>query len=215
MMSASQINILIVDDHEIFRRGLKQILEDSEDLKVVAEASDGREALGILGRQQCNVVLLDISMPNLNGIEVLKWIRENIPSLPVLILSNYPVNQYALRLIKSGASGYLTKEIAPQEVVKAIRDVIQGRKYISPSVAELLAREYSIKNGKSLHHLLSDREFEIFIRLASAETITEIAGKLSLSVKTVSTYRTRILEKMQMKSNSELMRYAINNELIK
>lgn len=203
------IRIMIADDHAIVRSGLKQILEENHEMKVVAEHAHGAPALQWIRAHDCDVVLLDISMPGMNGIDVLKLIHDEKPRLPVLILSIYPEDQYAMRLIKAGAAGYLTKESAPEVVVEAVRQVASGKKYISPTVAEILAKEIGASNGKLPHETLSDREYQIFLLFASAKTTTEIAVTLDLSAKTISTYRSRILEKMHLRNNAELMRYAV------
>jgi DNA-binding NarL/FixJ family response regulator len=208
------IRILIADDHAIVRRGLKQILEQSGDIKVVAEHGDGADALRWIRANDCDVALLDIAMPGRGGIDVLKQLHEEKPKLPVLILSIYPEDQYAVRLIRAGAAGYLTKESAPEVVTEAVRRVADGKKYISPAVAEMLANELGAPEGKLPHETLSDREFQIFLLLASARTVSEIAGALAVSAKTVSTHRSRILEKMQLRNNAELMRYAVEQRLM-
>ncbi|MGO8754286.1 MAG: response regulator [Gallionellaceae bacterium] len=207
------IRILIADDHAIVRHGLKQIIEDSGEMHVVAEADSGIEALRKMREITCDAVLLDISLPDMSGVDVLKQIHAEKPHLPILILSVYPEDQYAMRLIKAGAAGYMTKESAPSEMVKALLRVAGGKKYINPAVAELLANELGAPEEKLPHHLLSDREYQIFLMLASAKTVTEIADALALSVKTVSTYRSRVLEKMHLSNNAQLMRYAIDNHL--
>jgi two-component system, NarL family, invasion response regulator UvrY len=207
------IRVLIADDHAIVRRGLKQIVEESGEMHVVAEADCGADALRKIRTIPCDVVLLDISMPGMNGIDVLKQVHAENPRLPILIISIYPEDQYAVRLIKAGAAGYLTKESATQEVVKAIHRLASGRRYINPMVAEILANELGQANEKLPHQTLSDREYQILLLLASAQTVSEIAESLALSVKTVSTYRTRILEKMQLRNNAELMRYAVDHHL--
>lgn len=207
------IRILIADDHAIVRHGLKQIIEKSGEMCVVAEADCGSATLRKLRETECDVVLLDVSMPDMSGVDVLKQIHAERPQLPVLILSIYPEDQYAMRLIKAGAVGYMTKDSAPPEVVKALLQVAGGKKYISPVVAELLANELGSVEGKLPHQTLSDREYQIFLLLASAKTVSEIADTLSLSVKTISTYRTRILAKMHLDNNAELMRYAVDNHL--
>jgi len=207
------IRILIADDHAIIRHGLKQIIEESGEMRVVAEAGNGIDALRKIRGIECDAVVLDISMPDMSGIDVLKQIHAERPQLPILILSIYPEDQYAVRLIKAGAAGYMTKESAPSEVVKALLRVASGRKYISPVVAEILANEIGTDEGKLPHQILSDREYQIFLLLASARTVSEIADTLALSVKTISTYRSRILEKMHLNNNAELMRYAIDNHL--
>lgn len=208
------IRILIADDHAIVRQGLKLILEQGGEMKVVAEHADGADALRWIRTNICDVVLLDIAMPGRGGVDVLKQIHEEKPKLPVLILSIYPEDQYAVRLIKAGAVGYLTKESAPGVVMEAVRRAADGKKYISPAVAEMLANEFGSQEGKLPHEVLSDREYQIFLLLASAKTVSEIAHALALSVKTVSTYRTRILEKMQLRNNAELMRYAVERHLM-
>lgn len=207
------IRILIADDHAIIRHGLKQIIEESGEMRVVAEADSGIDALRKIREIECDVVLLDISMPDMSGIDVLKQVHAESPQLPILILSIYPEDQYAVRLIKAGAAGYMTKESAPSEVVKALLRVASGKKYISPVVAEILANEIGTDEEKLPHQILSDREYQIFLLLASAKTVSEIADTLALSVKTISTYRSRILEKMHLNNNAELMRYAIDNHL--
>jgi len=208
------IRILIADDHAIVRQGLKQILSDAPDLVVAGEASNGVEALRMLRENAYDMLLLDIAMPGKSGIEVLKQIKQETPKLPVLILSIYPEEQYAVRLIKAGAASYLNKESAPEQLVKAIRTVAAGKRFISPSVAELIANELERDSDQPPHQALSDREFQILRLIASGKTVSEIADTLALSVKTVSTYRTRLLDKMQLKNNAELTHYAIKNNLI-
>jgi len=208
------IRILIADDHAIVRQGLKQILEESREMTIVAEHANGADALRWIRANECDVVLLDIAMPGMNGIDALKQLHEEKPKLPILILSIYPEDQYAVRLIKAGAAGYLTKESAPEVVVEAVNHVAAGKKYISQAVAEMLANKFGAPEGKLPHETLSDREYQIFRLLASARTVSEIAAALSVSVKTVSTYRSRILEKMQLRNNAELMRYAVEKHLM-
>lgn len=201
------IRILIADDHSIFRHGLKQILEESGVASVVAEASSGNEVMQWLRANDCEVLLLDISMPGMNGFDVLKLVREEKPLLPALVLSIYAEDQYAVRMIEAGAFGYMTKESAPAEVVEAVCCVAEGRPYITPVVKKLLAAQRD--------EALSEREYQIFLLLASAQTVSEIAQALSLSVNTISTYRKRILEKMHLQNNAELMHYAISRGLVK
>ena len=208
------IKILIADDHAIVREGLKQILSESPDLVVVAEASTGQEVLDKVAKNDLDLVVLDISMPGRGGMDILKEIKSLKPKLPVLILSMYPEEQYAVRVLKSGASGYLTKESAPIELVKAIRQISQGKKYISPSLAEKLAVDLEISSDKPPHETLSDREYQVMCMIASGKTLKEIADGLSLSIKTISTYRSRILEKMNMRTNAELTHYAVKNRLV-
>ena len=208
------IRILIADDHAIVREGLKQILAETPDIIVSDEARNGQEVLDKVSKNDYDVVLLDISMPGRSGIEILKLLKSEQPKLSVLILSMYSEEQYALRAIRGGAAGYLTKESAPDELIDAIRKVSLGRKYISPSVAEKLAVNIEEDIAKAPHETLSDREYQVMCMIASGSTIKEIAEELSLSVKTISTYRSRILEKMNMKSNAALTHYAVQNRLV-
>ena len=207
------LKILIADDHPVFRRGLKQIIAETTDIVVADEAADGLEVLSKVKVGDFDVVLLDISMPGKTGIEVLAQLKYERPKLPVLMLSMHPEEQYAVRALRAGASGYLTKESAPDELVAAIRKVSTGGKYVSSSLAERLAS--LLQKAEQLpHDILSRREYQVMCLMASGKTVSEIAKELSLSVKTISTYRSRILEKMKMKNNAELTRYAINNSLI-
>ncbi|HSV19242.1 MAG TPA: response regulator transcription factor [Casimicrobiaceae bacterium] len=208
------IRILIADDHAIVRAGLKQFIADQVDMEVAAEAASGAEAIAAVRAGDFDVVLLDISMPDKNGIDTLKTLRHVKPDLPVLMLSAYAEDQYAVNLLRAGAAGYLNKEAASTQLVGAIRTVVQGRKYVSPSLAQILADGVSGDADKPLHAELSQREFQIFCKLAAGAAVSKIADELNLSVKTVSTYRTRILEKMAMKSNADLTYYAIKNGLI-
>jgi two-component system invasion response regulator UvrY len=208
------IRILIADDHTIVREGLKQIISDVTGMEVAGEATNGHEVLDKIKDGGFDVVLLDLSMPGKSGLETLKEIRIVGQSLPVLILTMHPEEQYAVRVLKAGASGYLTKESAPDELITAIRKVTKGGKYISPSLAERLAYNLEIDNNRPVHETLSDREYQVFCKIASGNRISEIADEMSLSVKTISTYRSRILEKMGMKSNAELTYYAIKNQLV-
>lgn len=208
------IQIAIVDDHTIVRTGLKQYLSEHVDLRVVGEASNGKEALDLVRRGDVDVVLLDLSMPDHGGVDALAAIKAREPDLPVLILSGFPEAHYATTLLRQGASGYLNKECDPAEIVTAIRTVYRGRKYITPAVAELLADSLTGDQDKPLHEQLSEREFQVFLRLAKGETVGNIAEHMSLSVKTVSTYRTRVMEKMKLSSNSDLTYYALKSGLI-
>jgi len=206
------IRVLIADDHPIVRKGLRQIVAGQPDLTVAAECGDGDEALRLVETVPLDVAVLDIGMPRMSGLEVLSRVRGHYPKLPVLILSGYPESELAMRVIKAGAAGYLNKEMAPEELVAAIRRVAAGRRYVSPKVAELLAG--SLAAGDSPPHAaLSDREYQVLLAIASGRTVTEIAADMALSVKTVSTYRTRVLEKMDMRNNAELMHYAIHKGL--
>jgi DNA-binding NarL/FixJ family response regulator len=205
--------ILIADDHPIVRRGLRQILEETRFVTSVDEASNGREALELVKKGKFDIVLLDISMPGMSGLEVLEELKKLKPSLPVLILSIYPEEDYAIRALKAGASGYLTKKSAPDELVVAIKKIYRGERYISPSLADYLASNIMDDKDKPLHNNLSNREFQVMRMMASGKTLKEIAGEINLSPKTISTFRTRILQKMRLKSNAELIQYAIKNGL--
>lgn len=208
------IRIAIVDDHAIVRTGLRQYLSEHTDLQVAGEAANGREAMELVRAGGIDVLLMDLSMPGQGGVEALAAIRERNPDLPVLILSGLPEAHYATSLLRQGASGYLSKECDPEEIVNAIRVVARGRKYISGAVAELLAAGLDPSASKAPHEQLSERELQVFLRLAKGETISQVAQGLSLSVKTVSTYRTRVMEKMNLASNSDLTYYAMKNGLI-
>jgi len=208
------IRILVVDDHAIVREGLKQILSDVEDMSVLAEAENGQEALDKIRRATFDVILMDISMPGRSGLEILKDIKGEHPKLPVLILSMHPEEQYTIRALRAGAAGYMNKAGAPDELIGAIRKVSAGRKYVSPSVAEKLAFELGTDSEKLPHEQLSDREYQVMLMLASGRTVSEIADELCLSVKTISTYRTRLMEKMNLKKNAELTLYAVEHHLL-
>jgi len=208
------INILIADDHTIVRKGLKQILAETPDMVVADEASNGQEVLEKVRKSNFDVVLLDISMPGRSGLDILKELKSERPKLPVLVLSMYPEEQYAVRVLRAGAAGYLTKESAPDELVVAMRKVAQGKKYVSPSLAEKLAFDLEMDSTRPPHEVLSDREYQVLCMIASGKTVGEIAENLALSTKTISTYRARILEKMNMKNNAELTHYAIQNKLV-
>ena len=206
------IKIIIVDDHPVVRRGLRQILLEQPDMEVVDEAENAQEAFKIIHTTDCDVVILDISLPGASGVEILKQLKYEYMKLPVLILSMHPEEQYALRVMKAGASGYLKKDSAPVELAKAIRKIISGGKYVSSSLAEILIADMETSD-RPLHEKLSDREFQIMRMIASGKAIKTIAEELCLSEKTVSTYRTRLLEKMHMNANSEIIGYALNNKL--
>ncbi len=207
------IRILIVDDHTIVRQGLKRILDEARGIEVGAEAANGVEALKKLRTGKFDVVLLDLSMPEKNGFDTLKQIVDGKSEVKILILSMYPEDQYAVRLMKAGASGYMTKDTAPDQLVEAIRTVVAGKKHISPSLAELLLHECGVDSSKPPHELLSDREYQVMRLLGAGKKASDIAATLSLSVKTVSTYRAHILEKMKMKNNAELISYVVENGL--
>ena len=208
------IRIAIVDDHAIVRAGLRQFFADQPDFSVVAEAANGRDALAIVRAGEIDVMVLDISMPEQNGVDTLAAIKLRAPELPVLILSGFPEAHYATTLLRQGASGYLNKDCDPEEIVKAIRTVFRGRKYISAGLAERLAEGLVAGGDKPLHEQLSERELQVFLRLAQGQTIGHLADDLSLSVKTVSTYRSRVMDKMGLESNSDLTYYALKNGLI-
>jgi two-component system invasion response regulator UvrY len=208
------IRVLIADDHTIVREGLKQILAETPDMEVIDEASNGQEVLDKALQVDPHVVLLDISMPGRSGLDILKQLKTDKPGIAVLVLSMYSEEQYALRALKAGASGYLTKESAPDKLIEAIRMVSRGRKYISASVAEKLAYNLELGEERPPHENLSDREYQVMCMIASGKTVKEIAGELALSVKTISTYRTRILEKMGLRNNAALTHYAVQNRLV-
>ena len=208
------IRVFIVDDHAVVREGLRRILEEAGDILVAGEAGNGAEALQKISKLKWNVMLLDISMPGKGGDDTLRQIMERGKDAKVLILSMYAEDQYAVRLMKAGASGYLTKDVAPEQLVEAIRNVVAGKKHISSSLAELLLQELGADSSKPLHASLSDREFQVLKLIGSGRAVSEIAEILSLSVKTVSTYRAHILEKMKLKNNAELTRYAIQHGLM-
>jgi len=208
------VNIIIVDDHPIVRQGLKQVLSEEPDMAMFGEAQNSQEVLELIHKQDWDIVVLDITMPGRGGLDVLKEIKHERPKLPVLILSIHPEDQYAVRALKAGASGYLTKESAPEELVRAIRKILRGGKYVSSTLAEKMAFDLEMEAEKPLHETLSDREYQVLLMISSGKTTSEIAEEMALSVKTVSTYRVRILEKMKMKSNADLTYYVIKNKLI-
>jgi two-component system invasion response regulator UvrY len=208
------IKILIADDHTIVREGLKQIVADIPDIVVADEAKSGHEVLDKALKNDYDVLILDIMMPGINGLDVLKQIKTHTPEIPILILSMYPERQFALRFIRAGAAGYLTKESASEELIEAIRMVSSGKKYITRTLAERLASELETGQEKQPHERLSDREYQVMRMIASGKTVKEIAEQLFLSEYTVRTYRSRIFKKMRMKIDTELTQYAIKNNLI-
>jgi two-component system invasion response regulator UvrY len=210
----TKIKVVIADDHAILRAGLKQILAETDDMEVVAEAQNANEAIRLSGKMAIDVMLLDISMPDRSGMEALKYIKKENHQIAVLMLSMHREDQYAVRALKGGASGYLCKQSASEELVTAIRMVAKGKKYITAEVAEILANQVGGESETAPHESLSDREFQTLTMIASGLSVGEIAEKLSLSVKTVSMYRARLLEKMQLKHNAELTHYAIKNQLV-
>lgn len=205
---------MIADDHTVFREGLKRILNEAADISEVGEAANAQQLMRSINDGRWDVILLDINMPGKSGLEVLKEIKQTNPRLAVLILSMYPEKQFAVRVIKAGAAGYITKGAAGSEVLQAIRKVFRDGKYISDSVAEHLAMAIEQPVDRPLHESLSDREFEVLRMIGSGMTVSEIAGELSLSVKTISTYRTHILEKMNLKNNADIMQYVITHGLV-
>ena len=208
------IRILIADDHAIVRRGLKHIVSEQPDMTVDGEAENARQVLDLVRTDKWDVIVLDINMPGRSGLEVLKELRREHPKLPVLVLSVHPEDQYGVRVLKAGAAGYLTKDSAPDELVQAIRKVHRGGKYVSASRAEVLAFELETETDRPRHESLSDREYQVMTMIASGKTVGEIGEELSLSVKTISTYRARVLGKMKMRTNAELTHYAIQNQLL-
>jgi DNA-binding NarL/FixJ family response regulator len=208
------IRIFIADDHAVVREGLKHILSEMPDVLVAGEAGNGQEVLEKVGRKEYDLILLDIAMPGRDGLEILKDLKLQKPKLPVLILSMFPEEQYALRALKSGASGYLTKDSIPDELIKAVRKVLKGGKYVSSSFSDKLLFSFDNDVETPIHETLSDREYQVLRMIASGKTLQAIADELSLSVKTISTYRARILEKMGMKNNAELTHYAIKLNLV-
>lgn len=214
MTSPKVIRVFIVDDHAIVREGLKQILVDTPDLVVAGDAETGHEAIQLARQGKYDVLLLDISMPDRSGIDVLKQIKKEAPDIAVLMLSMHREDQYAIRSLKSGAAGYLNKQSAPAELVVAIREVIAGRKYISTALAQELANQVGGNHQTAAHETLSDREYQTMTMIASGKCVSDIAEELNLSVKTVSMYRARLLQKMKLKNNAELMHYAMKNRLV-
>lgn len=208
------IKVAIVDDHALVRAGLRECLSEHVDLRVVAECVNGREALDVVRQEVADVMLLDIAMPDQSGVDTLLAIRARAPALPVLILSSFPEEHYAVTLLRQGASGYLNKGCDPDEIIKAIRTVVRGRRYITPGVSEQLAAGLDGAEDQAPHDQLSERELQVFLRLAKGETIGHMAEGMALSVKTVSTYRTRLMQKMQLESNSDLTYYALKHGLI-
>ncbi|MCI0577466.1 MAG: response regulator transcription factor [Chloroflexi bacterium] len=208
------IRVLVADDHAVVRRGVREILEEEPLLAVAGEASSGRDVLRAVREEEYDLVLLDVALPDMNGLEVLHQLRTIKPTLKVLILSMYPEHQYAIRALRAGAAGYLTKESAPDELVAAVQRVSQGGKYVSRELAEMMA-EFLANEGEALpHSFLSDREYQVMVLLAKGKTVSEIAGELSLSVKTVSTYRHRVLTKLHLQSTADIIRYAFQHGLV-
>jgi two-component system, NarL family, invasion response regulator UvrY len=207
------IRVLIADDHRIVLRGIEEILLKTPDIRVLGEAHTGRETLERIAREEFDLLLLDISLPDRNGLEVLKLIKERSPRLPVLVLSMHPEEQYAVRALKAGASGYITKESAHEELIEAIRRIARGRRYVSAALAEKIAFLISPEGGGAPHERLSDREFEVMLQIGAGKKINEIAGVLFLSPKTVTTYKSRIFQKMGLRTTADVVRYLIENGL--
>ncbi|MBA4374510.1 MAG: DNA-binding response regulator [Thermodesulfovibrio sp.] len=207
------LRVLIADDHPIVRKGIRQILEETKNIQSIVEAETGQEVLDKVRIGKFDIVLLDISMPGMSGIDTLEELKKLNPSLPVLILSMYPEEEYAVRALKAGASGYLTKKSAPDELATAIRKIYKGERYISPTLADLLASNLMDNIERPLHESLSNREFQVMRMIVTGKALKEIAGEMSLSPKTVSTFRSRILQKLHMTSNAELIQYAMKNQL--
>lgn len=214
MTISNAIRILVADDHAIVRTGFRQFIVDEPDMKVIAEAASGEEVIALVREREIDVVLLDIAMPDKNGIDTLHVIKQIKPRLPVLFLSTYPETQYALILLRAGADGYVTKDASPEEIIRAIRTVSRGHRYVSEVAAGLLMQKLERPTDQAMHDGLSEREFQVFCKLAQGRKPTEIAQELHLSVKTISTYRARVLEKMRLQSNAELTLYALKNGLI-
>lgn len=212
-MKNKKIKIIIADDHAILRAGIKQVLIETEDILVIAEAENAAEAIKLSRQSDADVLLLDIALPDRSGMDALKYIKHDNHHIAVLMFSMYMEDQYAIRALKSGAAGYLCKQATSSELLNAIRTVAKGKKYITPGVAEILANQVNMENSQAPHETLSDREFQTLVMISSGFSVGEIAIKLTLSVKTVSMYRTRLLEKMQMRHNAELTHYAIKNNL--
>jgi two-component system, NarL family, invasion response regulator UvrY len=209
-----EIRILIVDDHVMIRQGLRQILSDVFIKAIFGEASSGNDALEQVGKGSWDIVLLDITMPGKSGVDVLKQIVDAQPNIAVLVLSMHPEEQYAVRVLKSGAAGYITKNTASEEVIGAVKKVLAGGKYVSAALAESLAANLNAPGGKAPHEMLSDREYQVMRFIALGKSVKEIAYELSLSVKTISTYRTRIMEKTKLKTNADIIRYAVHEKLV-
>jgi DNA-binding NarL/FixJ family response regulator len=208
------IKVLVADDHAVVRRGLRQILSETPDILVAGEAATAAEVMSLARDQRWTVIVLDISLPGATGLQLLSEVRRERPETPVLILTAHPEEQYAVRAIRAGAAGFLSKETAPDKLIEAVRKVAGGGRYVSAELAETLASLLAGEGQGEPHERLSDREFEIFKMLASGKTVSEVAAELTLSVKTVSTHRTRILKKMEMRTNAELTHYAMRNRLV-
>jgi two-component system invasion response regulator UvrY len=206
--------ILVGDDHPVVRKGIKQILMEDKNISLVGEARSPNEVMEMVKKQHWDAVILDITMPGRGGLEVTKELKRGYPNLPILILSIHPEEQYGLRAIKAGAAGYMTKESAPEELVQALRRILGGGKYLSRNLAEMIAFGVHRNSTKPLHEFLSDREYQVMQMIATGQTVSDIADKLALSVKTVSTYRSRVIQKLKVKTTAEIVRYALENKLV-
>jgi DNA-binding NarL/FixJ family response regulator len=208
------LSLIIADDHPLVRAGLCQLIGEQTDLKVIAQCRTGKEALAALDEQPCHVLVLDLSLPDMSGLDVLKAARTRHPNLAVLILSGFPERQFGINVLRAGANGFISKGVDEAELLRAVRTVARGRRYVGPELTDLLVNGMDSDSDRPTHSVLSEREFQIFCKLAEGRSVTEIAGKLCLSVKTVSTYRSRVLEKMGMKTNADITAYAIRNSLV-
>ena len=206
--------VLIADDHAVVRAGLRQFLESEPGIREIAEAASGSDTLDKLRTQKSDLLLLDINMPDRSGLDILKQVRATHPDTKVLVLSGFPERQYAVNVLRAGASGFLSKESASEELIKAVRTVMSGRRYVSAALAELLVSDLDVDSQQPMHSRLSEREFQILCKLAAGSSVSEIAAELCISVKTVSTYRSRVLEKMNFKTNADLTSYALRNGMI-
>jgi DNA-binding NarL/FixJ family response regulator len=214
MVKKEKLKVLIADDHAIVRRGLKQILLDARENVLVEEAANGREIMEMVSRNFYSIILLDITMPDSSGVDILKEIKQNNAEQKILIISIHPEEQYAIRALRSGADGYLTKASTPDELMNAIYSILDGETYVTSTIAQKLVMEMKSAGGKLPHEMLSDREYQILCMIAEGKSLTRISNELSLSVKTVSTYRSRLLEKMNMDNNMQLTRYAMEHNLL-
>jgi DNA-binding NarL/FixJ family response regulator len=208
------LSLIIADDHQLVRSGLAELFDAQDDLRVVAQCRTGKEALEALKAQPCHLLLLDLSLPDMSGLDVLKAARVHHPTVSVLVLSGFPERQFGINVLRAGAGGFVSKTVEEAELLRAVRTVARGKRYVGPELADLLINGMEVDADQPMHSVLSEREFQIFCKLAEGRSVTEIAKKLSLSVKTVSTYRSRLLEKMGMKTNADITTYAIRHSLI-
>jgi DNA-binding NarL/FixJ family response regulator len=208
------LSVIVADDHPLIRSGICRMMAEQSDLKIVAQCRTGKEALAALTTQPCHVLLLDLSLPDMSGLDVLKATRAHHPGVAVLVLSGFPERQFGINVLRAGANGFISKSADDVELLRAVRAVARGGRYVGPELAEMLVNGMNGHPDQPAHHVLSEREFQIFCKLAEGRSVTDIANKLCLSVKTVSTYRSRVLEKMSMKTNADITTYAIRNNLI-